>query len=235
MEQKSINSKDRLKWYLKFLNLKIEQLSEKELFGIWAEIRKVVYEEYGPSIMPDASLVAWEERRKQAGAIQDLLKNSLKKIMNPTLISLTLKKPLKKIDIASSHPKPTEGTEYELPNNILRHHAFTQHFEIKVMAMDQKVFIYFPKLEDKLLLDFTSLLEEFPLNLIRRCQREDCGAYFLKGTKREKRYCSDQCAWVLASRRRWAEKKFKDQGTSETPTVANQRVKRYRKIIPEEK
>jgi len=45
-----------------------------------------------------------------------------------------------------------------------------------------------------------------PINLldIRRCEREDCSSYFYKATKKEKRYCSNKCAWIINSRERRA-------------------------------
>lgn len=49
---------------------------------------------------------------------------------------------------------------------------------------------------------FVDALTPFSLSDIRRCEREDCGRYFLKATKKEKRYCSNKCAWVVASRKR---------------------------------
>lgn len=233
MGQESINSKDRLKWYLRFLNLKIAGLSEKELFAIWAEIREIAYGEFGPFVIPDASLLEWEKRKEEGRAIQDQLKRCLGKIINPTKISLTLGKPFKKMQLAS-YPKLLENKGFESGDNILKYHAFTHDFEVQVKAMDQKVFLYFQKVEDKLLLDFISVLSQFSLDLIRKCQREDCGAYFLKGTQKEKRYCSDRCAWIMASRKRWAEKKSKARESSTTPTTG-QRFKKYRKINLEKK
>jgi hypothetical protein len=66
-----------------------------------------------------------------------------------------------------------------------------------------KVSLFFSKLEDKLVFDFIAALTHFPINLVQRCQRQDCGGYFLKGTKKEKRFCSKRCAWIMASRERW--------------------------------
>ena len=66
-----------------------------------------------------------------------------------------------------------------------------------------QVSLFFSKLEDKLVFDFVTGLTHFPLNLIQRCQRQDCGGYFLKGTKKKKRFCSRRCAWIMASRERW--------------------------------
>ncbi len=49
---------------------------------------------------------------------------------------------------------------------------------------------------------FVDAFFPFSVSDIRRCEREDCGRYFLKATKKEKRYCSNKCAWVVASRKR---------------------------------
>jgi hypothetical protein len=65
--------------------------------------------------------------------------------------------------------------------------------------------------KEKLLWDFLSLLGQFKLSQIRKCQREDCGKYYLKATKKEKRYCSNKCAWVMASRQRQKEQPEKER------------------------
>lgn len=231
MEQKTTNPKHRLRWFLAFLNLDIGKSSEKEIFGLWTEIREIAYGEFAPLLIPDASLLDWGKRREQAKTIQDHLKSSLGKILNPMKISLTLGKPLKKMELPSSL-ELIENKGFESDGNILKYHAFTHNFEVQVKAANQKVFPYFPNVEDKLLMDFIFALSQFPLDLIRKCQREDCGAYFLKGTQKEKRYCSDRCAWIVASRRHWAEMKSKarEPSTTRRPVHGS---KKYRKVVPE--
>ncbi len=76
-------------------------------------------------------------------------------------------------------------------------------FQIEAKRVGDMVFPFFSKVGDKLLYDFVIALRHFPIHLIKRCQREDCGGYFLKSGKKEKRYCSNRCAWVMASRERW--------------------------------
>ena len=103
--------------------------------------------------------------------------------------------------------------------------VLTHPFSIDIQRVGEKVSLVFSKLEDKLAFDFVTDLTYFPINLIQRCQRQDCGGYFLKGTKKEKRFCSKRCAWIMASRERW-----KSQ-----PEVEKEKRREYyrRKIIIE--
>jgi len=89
-----------------------------------------------------------------------------------------------------------EGSERSFP-------ILTLPFNIEVQRVGEKVSLVFSKLEDKLVFDFITALTHFPINLIQRCQHEDCGGYFLKGSKKEKRFCSKRCDWIMASRELW--------------------------------
>jgi len=90
-------------------------------------------------------------------------------------------------------PVPTWASDYV---------ASTSTMEMKILAHGDDVYPYFSKPEDKLSLEFSSLLTQFPLSSIQRCRRADCQKYFLRATKKRKRYCSNKCAWVVASRER---------------------------------
>jgi hypothetical protein len=129
-----------------------------------------------------------------------LLRNLLHNILNPVKISTVLNKPLKRITLDIEEPSKSilDEETSERSYSILTH-----PFNIEVQRASDNVFLFFSKLEDKLVFDFVTALTHFPLNLIQRCQRQDCGGYFLKETKKEKRFCSKRCAWIMASRERW--------------------------------
>lgn len=182
------------------MNLDLDKLSEKDLFVLWMEIRERVYGEQGPLFIPDQSLVEWRERRTLGKEIQNLLRNLLHNILNPVKISTVLNKPLRRITLDIEEPSKSilDEETSERSSSILTH-----PFNIKVQRVGEKVSLFFSKLEDNLAFDFITALTQFPINLIQRCQRQDCGGYFLKGTKKEKRFCSKRCAWIMASRERW--------------------------------
>jgi hypothetical protein len=110
--------------------------------------------------------------------------------LNESLWRITLD-----IEISSTSILNEESSERNSP-------IPTHPFNMEVQRVGEKVSLFFSKLEDKLVFDFGTASIYFSLNLIQRCQREDCGGYFLKGTKKEKRFCSKRCAWIMASRER---------------------------------
>jgi len=180
----------------------------------------LAYGPLGDYALTDGDLINFLERRQQTKEIKKILKGLLEKILSVSKKPKKLMiRPLFKIT-----PEYFEG-EYEGEDwgragvaleSIIRSEvqrkpiskwakdyiASTFPMEMKILTDGDMVFTYFPKPEDKLVLEFSSLLGQFPLTSIHRCQREDCGAYFLKATKKEKRYCSNKCAWVMASRER---------------------------------
>jgi hypothetical protein len=86
---------------------------------------------------------------------------------------------------------------------------FPEPFEVKsfemtlrIIVFDKGIHLMAAEPKDALVAEFVNSLKPFSLTDIRRCERKDCGKYFLKATKKEKRYCSNKCAWVMASRKR---------------------------------
>ncbi len=69
----------------------------------------------------------------------------------------------------------------------------------------------------KVLLKFLDDLSKFSIDSVKQCERQDCQKYFFKGTKKEKRYCSDTCAWVMNSRLRRAKNHGKENEKNENP------------------
>lgn len=129
-----------------------------------------------------------------------MLRNLLHNILNPVKISTVLNKPFRRITLDIEEPSKSILDEETSGRSSP---ILTLPFNIEVQRASDNVFLFFSKLEDKLVFDFVTGLTHFPLNLIQRCQRQDCGGYFLKGTKKKKRFCSRRCAWIMASRERW--------------------------------
>jgi len=96
----------------------------------------------------------------------------------------------------------SETKRKPLPGWVEDYIADSHNMSLKIIAHQDSVFPFFTNPKNKLVLEFSNLLSQFPLSSIRTCQRSDCGKYFLKATKKEKRYCSNRCAWVMASRQR---------------------------------
>jgi len=206
MSQNLIASKKTLTWSLNFINLDLKKLSEKNLFLLWTEIRERVYGDKGASFISDESLVKWEERRREGEKIQNVLRGALDILLNP----------------GSQKPPRRASVGQKFFISIYRKHprkeiTLTIPFSIEAKRVGDVVFPFFSNVGDKLLYDFVIALRYFPISLIQKCQREDCGGYFLKATQKEKRYCSNRCAWVMASRERW-----KSQ-----PEVEKQKRKEY--------
>jgi hypothetical protein len=188
--QNFTTAKKSLTWFLGLISLDFDNLSEKDLLVFWMEVKEKV----GSLYVPDELLVQWARMRSMGKQIQILLKKTLEQIRYPVRFSKILNKPLRKI------------TPRDLPLNRAskkREIVLTLQPMIEVWRDGDKVSTFFPKLEEKLLFDFVDALNYFPLNLIQRCKRKDCGRLFLKATKKEKQFCSRKCSWILASRERY--------------------------------
>lgn len=178
------NPKRRLSFFLDFINLKIgDRLSNDKLFAIWTDLRTIAYGRFGAPELPDHLLVKWEERRKEAKEIQSVLRLALEKTL-----SFQPKTPVRRVIRTKTESEPGSDSPYR----------FNMTVEIK--AAEGKRFFPFSNFQEILLWEFFSALKQFPLDLIQKCEREDCGGFFLKSTK-ERRYCSAKCAWILARRK----------------------------------
>jgi hypothetical protein len=222
MQKKLMTAKGRLHWFLELINADVDSMSVSEIIGLWEELREIAYGSLGLFAIPDHALVKWEERKKEAKRIQNVLKSAFEKIIAVS------KKP-KKVKISPIYgdfevlekalddlePKETgrigealkciissESQNKPVPTWAKDFIASTSTMEMKILGDGDDVYPYFSRPEDKLLLEFSSLLTQFPLSSIQRCQREDCQKYFLRATQKRKRYCSNKCAWVVASRER---------------------------------
>jgi hypothetical protein len=206
-----VAAKKGLKWYLDLINLDFGKLSDKEVFGFWTDIRERVYGEQGHHFIPNESLIPLEDRRKQGQEIQDVLKRALEKLKSDGISQKLRSK--RKMQIV--RPELSEPVTLTLKTELKR--------------VGGKASWFFPQIEDALLFDFGTLLQYFPIDLIQKCQRQDCGGYFLKATKKEKRYCSKRCAWIIASRERRKIKPGVESEIKESALPASQGEKDLRK------
>lgn len=222
MAKKFDTPKKRLQWFLGFSNLNINTLPNDKLFGVWTELRSILYGPLGVLVITDEYLVKWNESRAKLEKIQNELRKCLERILHlyeqslqgyvrpvfsePDEIEETHKFVEEKglsgftsvvRDIVSARLK-----NQNIPERAKRFIAYSLYFEKDILVCGERVFILQAKAEKVALQEFLNSLKEFPLSLIQRCQREDCKGYFLKSTKKEKRYCSNKCAWVMAQRRR---------------------------------
>jgi hypothetical protein len=225
MEKKLTTPKGRLKWFLDFISAKIDKLSDREVFNLWIELREIAYGDLGVLAIRDVDLIKWNEKRNEAQQLQGYLKGLLEKIL---AVSKEPKKHMirpisaeREMEIADKNiDGQVDDDEISGFHNVLgdiissdaqgknmsewaaTYVADSLNLKVKILANDESVVAFFTRLQDKLILEFCSLLGHFPLSYILKCQRVDCGAYFLKATKKEKHYCSNKCAWVMASRER---------------------------------
>jgi len=214
MDKKPESPKRKLQWYLDFINSTIDGFTNTELFDLWGKLRENIYGRLGVFAIPDSEMVKWEDRKKQAKEFQALLKTSLQKILNAYDVAKKKVIPFSgPFDIAEDlgveeiapllKLTSTFGLQKKpLPKALEKYTPIVYPLEMRVMVSGERIFLHFAKPEEKLLMEFVAVLGQFDLNLIQKCQRPDCRGYFLKGTKKEKRYCSNKCAWVMASRER---------------------------------
>jgi hypothetical protein len=222
MQKKLMTSKGRLHWFLDFINADVDAMSMSEIISLWEQLREIAYGSLGLFAISNHALVKWEEKKRETKTIQNVLKNAFEEILavsrKPKKVKIS---PLygdfevleKAVDDLKQKETGKIGTALEriifcesqnkpVPTWARDYIASTSTMEMKILADGDDVYPYFSKPEDKLSLEFSSLLTQFPLSSIQRCQREDCQKYFLRATQKRKRYCSNKCAWVVASRER---------------------------------
>lgn len=214
MDKKLLTAKGRLRWFLDLINADINSLIDRELFSLWTDMREIAYGDWGEAIITTHEIIKWKETRNRTKEIQNLLKTSLEKSLD------ILSKPLKKVvpdfgpfDVEEEKKITGIGAVLRvafsyfnqnkpIPKWIREHIPIDFSLNMKAFIDDDDKLFVASDIKSKLLLEFILVLSQFPLSLIKTCQREDCKVFFLKATKKKKRYCSNKCAWVMASRER---------------------------------
>ena len=201
--------KGRLKWYFDFLESDIDSLANLDSFIITYCLGLITGETYA---VTDYELKGvWQdkpEERENAKEIQILLKNILEGIFTckdriPTGDMKIIK------DFAQYNDKP-HSEEYTkiaieaMQRSQMKH--FIKDYRIKITIGIKNDHVFMEPVENKykIIQSFLEDISVFPIDSIRSCERPDCQKYFIKYTAKDKRYCSNKCAWVMSSRIRRA-------------------------------
>jgi hypothetical protein len=81
MQKKLMTAKARLHWFLDLINADVDSMSMSEIIGFWEELREIAYGSLGLFAISNHALVKWEEKKKEAKRIQNVLKSAFEKIM----------------------------------------------------------------------------------------------------------------------------------------------------------
>ena len=186
--------KVRLMWFLDFLTIDIDNLPRGDFFKLLVDIGSTFYHmflvhaENGKFPFADTPNMRKEVKESQ---------EHLKKILDSLLGAETGPHALFVMGSVEGWGEPSEIRQ-DLRGTVIS----TVTIEEKIVKVKDKVFMIPGSTKDTMLTYFILSLADFSLDDIKRCMREDCGKYFLKAHKKEKRYCSDRCAWVVNSRER---------------------------------
>jgi len=225
MEKKLMTPKGRLQWFLAFIALNIDKLPDQGLFKLWTELREIAYGDMGVLAIRDEDIIRWEERREETRLLQGIIKDLIDNILAVAKIQKKrMIRPIssgREMEIAQKHidGKVSGDQELKLHNvieEVIKSELHSKpliewarpyvvdslNLKLTLLADGDSVVPYFPHLKDKLLLEVTHLLSQFPLSDIRQCERSDCRAYFLKATQKEKHFCTNKCVWIVNSRKR---------------------------------
>lgn len=183
------NPRRTLNWFLSFINFDIDSLSHVRLFSLWEDIRMLAYGEIGRIVVSDQEIISWDARRQLARQIQASLKGLLEEIL-----AIYHKKKWENKNISLNKMKYVPGLKGMTILTI-------KQPDLNIV-IHKKIYPFSTNIERNLQTQFIFALSNFELALIQRCQRKDCGGYFLKGTEKEKRYCSKRCYLTEAQRER---------------------------------
>jgi hypothetical protein len=200
--------KGRIKWYFDFLNLEIDGLSS--LDGVITSycLGLIVGETYA---VTDYELEkVWKDSQEERTIIKEI-QNLLKETMDG-IISCKEKLPPRNLEIVQKFLKKERLiTDDDIKYLLEENQRLANNYLVKDYQMSMHVVIrdnhtYIEPIEKryKILFDFLDTLSSFPVDYIRHCERSDCVKYFIQLTAKEKRYCSNRCAWVMNSRMRRA-------------------------------
>jgi hypothetical protein len=212
--------KKRLDFFLRFANLDIASLDNSRLFNTWVDLRRIAFGSLGPFAIYDRDLIEWHEKRKQGEKIQGLIRSLLNKIFT---VSLKPKKifikPLFSVSeemeriLEEPEDEKTKGVEPAMGDIIFTkfkkqpiskwskdYLVRTIRPEFHILAGKERVTMFCPDIEEKILIEFVSALSHFPLSSIKRCQW--CNEWFLQPGKKEKNFCSTRHYFSWAQRER---------------------------------
>jgi hypothetical protein len=198
LERQLSSPKGRLSWFLNFLNLDIDSIPRLDLIAL----------DYGLHALRDEIDLKREPDPEKVFADDPQRRGELKEIQN--LLREVLE------GIFACKDKIIPGPKGE--SSLQRARRLSKRFMVKSFQTElhlsikgEKLIVKAAKEIDQLFLQFVNDLSQFSVDAIRVCDRPDCLNFFLKRTQKEKKYCSDKCAWVMNSRIRRAENPDKDR------------------------
>jgi hypothetical protein len=211
--------KSRMKWFLDLITADTDALPNDQVFKLWIELRELAYGDLGIALFPDSTIIQWQKSRERLNELKLHLKSLLEKIQ----ATAQEKKPIKvrprttnlleieklyeeydKKGISELIPVAAvlSRSEKEYPGWVEKFIPHNYAVDTKVLVISDRIYPFSDDLQTVLTSIFVNSLSEFPLSSIEMCIREDCHNYFIRTTLKEKRYCSDKCAWIVASRER---------------------------------
>lgn len=218
--------KELLKWYVDFINADIDLLPERDRWKLAADISYLTIQRslHGPDETPDGIA---EEILKIVGpslakttelkSIQERLKDFLGFLM------------ARKTSIENSEGPWKNETDFDFfpslggfgVNMRIRAHADIgfesrendgqrqyRHTGNNMEKATIKLQYAGADNEETLLFHFARLLENIPLNALRRCK--ECNNYFIQISQREREFCSNLCASRYGVRKKRQAMKIKD-------------------------
>jgi hypothetical protein len=251
---------DRMKWFLDFINLKIEDLADSDRLKWATEILYML--EFGePHISlrnsPLTETEAWDEKISEWSAGKKLKRGQ--KIITDFLHEVFVN--IEKVAEQKNEWIPLE--EFEFGNNLFEFETTVKviiqapvdsGFKMKIenetepneqwfFRTDRKKLFQEPlylslisqNWEDSLKVVFLQSLEGLSNTFFRKCP--ECGKWFLHTTKKEKIYCTNKCATRKLSRDRrnklkQDKEKYKDELKKGADRARRSYVKRVKRGRP---
>jgi hypothetical protein len=197
--QRQLSSpKGRLTWFFNFLNMDFGSLPPLDLIAL----------DYGLHAMRD------ELDLSRAGEPEEVFADSPGRRLEIKMIQDRLRRVLE--GVIACKPKIDHGSKDE--TSLQRARRLSRRLKVEICQMDMFLYIkgdnliFEPSQEiDQIFFQFINDLSQFPVEATRICERSDCQKFFLKGTQKEKRYCSNKCAWVMNARAKRAEDPEKER------------------------
>lgn len=160
------NPRIKLNFFLNLINSDLKKMSGRDLLWLWAQAMETAYSgrDYHVAVPREDLMPPETSIRSRLETFQTSANDMLKKM-------LAFK---------------SDGVESEIPQIV---HELRD--EVMVLYEKGRASIAYKTFEIKLIVEFIAALASFPIDLIRNCKQ--CGGYFLKGTRKEKHFCSTRC------------------------------------------
>ncbi len=181
------NPRIKLNFFLDLINKDLSKMSQADLFKAYFDLTEIAV---GSSPVSEGMTIRdlmVPVVKTKVESIQGALSGLLRRILDPSL--------------------HTKRIQFDLDSNEAEWLIDKVTMEVEFVCRKDRIGAEYTyqSIESKLLLDFVNALQHFPLDSIRRCK--ECQGYFLKGTKKEKEFCSTRCYF------KWRRKEEKKHGS----------------------